>query len=186
MTKDAVDNALQVADSAQGCSEPAQALDTGLSIEAGLTGAEHARRYRHMAPKNRRPRIGRATVKNATKALALLSNASRLDRRTRESQFVEHVQEALTTALGGRARLSPQRTILVRNASRSALILELTDEHVLSMESVVNRGKRALYPVILQRRILADALREDLKALGLDAMPADVKTLRDLKAVSSS
>jgi hypothetical protein len=48
------------------------------------------------------------------------------------------------------------------------------------MPSPVNRGRRSLYPVVIQRNQLADALLKQLQAIGLARKAKTVKSLADV------
>ena len=67
-------------------------------------------------------------------------------------------------------------------AARTRLLLEKTDAFLTTLPSPVNRGKRALFPVVVQRNQLADALLKQLQAIGLERRAKPVQRLSTLIA----
>jgi hypothetical protein len=91
----------------------------------------------------------------------------------------------MTTALGGPDEVSPQRAALLRVAAQTALLLEVVDAYIAAPDGLghpVNRGRRALHPVIVQRVSLADALSRQLQAIGLERRARRVPSLAEVLA----
>ena len=74
----------------------------------------------------------------------------------------------LTADLGGSTSITTAQAGMVELAVRTKLILDTVDGFILTMESPVNRRRRSVYPVVLQRQTLANGLARFLEALGLE------------------
>jgi hypothetical protein len=90
----------------------------------------------------------------------------------------------LIEALGGEAVVSPQQRAIVELCARTYLMVESVDAYVLSMPSLVNKSKRSLFPVVIERRHLAEALARYLSLLGLERRTKPVPSLRELLAAT--
>jgi hypothetical protein len=95
-----------------------------------------------------------------------------------EARALERWESELLDALGGRDQVSPQQATMCRMASCTRLLLELVDAYLLKLGSPVNQGKRALFPIILQRQALAAALQSQLQAIGLERRTKPAMTLQ--------
>lgn len=60
--------------------------------------------------------------------------------------------------LGGKDAISTQQEALIDLACKSKLLLDSVDTWLLSQPSLINKRKRTLLPVVLQRQTLADGL----------------------------
>jgi hypothetical protein len=85
----------------------------------------------------------------------------------------------LIADLGGDDAISTQQSALVDLAVKSKLLLDSVDAWLLTQDSLINKRKRSLLPVVLQRQTLADGLAKYLNLLGLERRHK-VKTLHDL------
>jgi hypothetical protein len=103
-----------------------------------------------------------------------------VDRRTVAYKAVKEWREALITALGGETEVSPQRATLIELATRTRLYLDHVDAFILEQKTLVNRRKKIIFPIVLQRQQLADSLQRMLITLGLDRLPKPVPTMADL------
>jgi hypothetical protein len=89
----------------------------------------------------------------------------------------------LVSDLGGADSLSTQELALVEMATRSYLLLESVDRWLLAQPSLVNKSRRQLFAVVLQRQTLADSLARNLSLLGLRRRSRPVPTLNEYLAV---
>ncbi len=64
----------------------------------------------------------------------------------------------LVADLGGEEAVSTQERAIVDLAIKTYLLLESVDRWLLQQPSLVNKSRRQLFPVVLQRQQLADAL----------------------------
>ncbi len=81
----------------------------------------------------------------------------------------------LIADLGG--AVSVQEVAVIDLATRTRLMLESVDRWLLQQPSLVNKSRRQLFPVVLQRQQLADALARYMTTLGLERRSRPVKSL---------
>ncbi len=86
-------------------------------------------------------------------------------------------KDALIADLGGEDAVSTQERAVVDMAVRTHLMLESVDRWLLQQPSLVNKSRRQLFPVVLQRQQLADALTRYMTTLGLERRSRPVKSL---------
>ncbi len=87
-------------------------------------------------------------------------------------------QAALIHDLGGEANLSAMQRSVVELATRTHLLLSSIDRWLLEQPSLIHKSKRQLFPVVLQRQQLADALARYMNQLGLEKRVNSVPDLR--------
>jgi hypothetical protein len=73
----------------------------------------------------------------------------------------------LVTSLGGEATVSTQERTVIELATKTYLLLESVDRWLLAQPSLINKSRRALFPIVLQRQQLADSLSRYMGQLGL-------------------
>lgn len=127
------------------------------------------------APK--RHRVSRRAVRHARSALAFLDGHQRLDGRTWQAQFLEREAASLASDLGG--DLSHQQRLVVALVARQRLLVEMIDAW-LFQQHPVNRGKRALLPVVRERQAIVDGLARMLSTLGLERRAKRAPTLAEV------
>jgi hypothetical protein len=146
-----------------------------------VSGECPIRKRRRIDGRTRRPNLkhGLYTLKTAVPALgsrALPSLRTALGRELREWRG------ALIADLGGEDSISTQQRALVDLAVRSKLLVDSVDAYVLAMASPVNKSRRILHPVIVQRTALVAQLQGLLKDLGLERRAKPVPDLGDYLA----
>jgi hypothetical protein len=109
-----------------------------------------------------------------------------VDRRTTEGRALARWRAELLRDLGGEASLSTQRRALVELVCRDRFLLDAVDGWLLSQETFINRRKRALFPIVLEREKLADSLARRLAQLGLERVPKAVPSLAEYLATSET
>ena len=174
MASDAVAGPSQVHEQANGLQNQGPDLSTPSRIQA-----------RDAARTLRRRRVSGSVVRKAKAALEALDGTRHLDRRTWQAQYLAQAEMELVQALGGPDAVSPQQAAICRMAARTQLLLEQVDQYIQAPDGLghpINRGKRALFPVVVQRQGLADALLKQLAAIGLERRARPVKRLADLLA----
>jgi hypothetical protein len=82
--------------------------------------------------------------------------------------------------LGGKDAISTQQEALIDLACKSKLLLDSVDAWLMTQPSLVNKRKRSLFPVVLQRQTLADGLARYLGQLGLERRVKPPETVSDL------
>ena len=83
----------------------------------------------------------------------------------------------LVADLGGEEAVSTQERAVVDMSVRTHLMLESVDRWLLQQPSLVNKSRRQLFPVVLQRQQLADALARYMNQLGLKRRAKPVQSL---------
>jgi hypothetical protein len=88
----------------------------------------------------------------------------------------------LTADLDGPESITTAQAGMVELAVRTKLMLDSVDSFILTMESPVNKRRRTVYPVILQRQTLANSLARFLETLGLERRPPRTLSLAEYLA----
>jgi hypothetical protein len=129
------------------------------------------------APRGSRNRQthGLRSMKNAL----IRSKQVRLDMRYRTGKALVRWRLELVADLGGEDAISTQQAALIELAVRNKLMIDTVDNWILAQPSLVNKSKRAVLPVVLQRCQLADGLAKYLAMLGLERRHK-VKTLQEI------
>ena len=105
-----------------------------------------------------------------------------IDGRSRVGRGLAVLRAELERDLGGAEALSRQQSILIDLAARTHFLLTGLDNYIFSMESPVNKRRRAVYPVLRERTQLADALARYLGQLGLERVPKSLPSLEEYLA----
>jgi len=91
-------------------------------------------------------------------------------------------QASIIADLGGIDNISAMELSIVELATRTYLMLESIDRFLLEQSSLVNKSRRQVFPVVLQRQALADALAKYMGQLGLKRRAKPAKSLADVLA----
>ena len=102
-----------------------------------------------------------------------------LDARTTPVRAVNEWRAALVNDLGGEQAISTQKAALVDAAARTLLLLNHVDCYLLEQDSLVNKRKRSLWPVVRERQSLVDSLARLLGQLGFERVLKRVPDLRE-------
>ncbi len=116
---------------------------------------------------------------NALKVRVKLRGFTAVDRRTVAAQALFSWREDLLTDLGGPENVSAQQMALVDMAVRTRLYVEHLDFFLMQQESLVNRKKKAILPVLRERQSLVDSLSRILGQLGLERKAKPVPALSE-------
>lgn len=109
---------------------------------------------------------GLTTLRNAVKQLARRGDVA--DRRTAVGRaLAEWRAEVLAEIGAGQGGATAQEIALVEMAMRTKLLLDSVDRYLVNMESLVNKHRRQLFPIVAQRTALADSFLRQLEAIGL-------------------
>ena len=81
--------------------------------------------------------------------------------------------------LGGPDNISAMQRSVVELATKTHLLLASVDKYLLAQDSLVNKRKRQLFPIVQQRQQLADALARYMSQLGLEKRVKTVTTIGD-------
>ena len=97
--------------------------------------------------------------------------------RTLAARALADWKDELVRDLGGQDAVSAQRMAIVEMAVRTRLIIEHCDHFILSQETLVNKRKRSLFPIVQDRQRLVDSLGRLLAQLGLDRVARPIVPL---------
>jgi hypothetical protein len=114
---------------------------------------------------------------NVVKAKVKVRGLAVIDRRTAAAQALLAWRSELLTDLGGEETVSAQQRALVEMATRTRLYIEHLDFFLMEQESLVNRKRRTVLPVLTQRQALVDSFSRLLGQLGLRRVPKNVPSL---------
>lgn len=134
------------------------------------------------SPQNRRPyhRHGLTALQTALKAVS--DREGWLEGLGEVGEALKAWRADLVADLGGEEAVSAQERAVVELATRTHLLLESVDRWLLSQPSLVNKSRRQLFPVVLQRQQLADALARYMTQLGLKRRARPVPSLQEYLA----
>jgi hypothetical protein len=146
-------------------------------IGAGVSQSALSEKNPEGAPKgNGNARThGLNTLKDAVTKLG----SRALDGRSSLSYALKKWRRELVEDLGGNDNISTQQAALIDLAVKSKLIIDSIDAWLLTQTPLVNKRKKALLPVVLQRQQLADGFARYLSQLGLERR-IKTKTLNDI------
>lgn len=86
-------------------------------------------------------------------------------------------REGLIEDLGGDESVSTQKRAVIDLCVREYLMLESVDRWLLAQPSLVNKRRRRLFDVVLQRQRIADSLAKHLEMLGLERGARELPSL---------
>jgi hypothetical protein len=102
-----------------------------------------------------------------------------IDGRSRVAHALDEFRDDLIRDLGGAEAISQQQRVIVDLVVRTHLMVQSLDNYLLTLGSLVNRRKRALWPVVRERTALADSLAKHLAMLGLEKKQPPEKKLHE-------
>ncbi len=110
-----------------------------------------------------------------------------IDRRTSAARGLLQWRAQLIVDLGGVENISSQKAALVDLAARTKALLDHADSWLLGQGSIINKRKKSLLPVVMQRQTLCDSLARLLAQLGLERQAKPIPALKDyIEAKGSS
>ena len=102
-----------------------------------------------------------------------------IDGRSSLSYALKKWRRELVNDLGGEDNISVQQAALIDLTVKSKLLLDSIDAWLLVQPTLINKRKKSLLPVVLQRQQLADGFAHYLSQLGLERK-AKTRTLQDI------
>jgi hypothetical protein len=102
-----------------------------------------------------------------------------IDKRTTLGKSLAKWRGDLIADLGGEDNVSVQQSALIDLTVKSKLLLDPIDAWLLTQPTLINKRKKILLPVVLQRQTLADGFARYLSQLGLERR-IKTKTLNDI------
>jgi hypothetical protein len=128
--------------------------------------------------KNKRSRHGLTVLKARVKVRGLRA----IDLRTAAAQALVQWKAELIRDLGAEENVSAQRMTLVDMVVRTKLYIDHIDAWLMEQDSLVNRRKKSLLPVVKERQALVDSLSRLLTQLGLERRAKPAKSLAEYLA----
>ncbi len=116
---------------------------------------------------------------HALKVAVKTRDVAALDRRCAGAKALLQWRLELLTALGGEENVTPQKRVLVDAIVRSKLYLDHVDSFLMTQPSLVNKKRRAVLPILLQREQLVASLSRLLSQIGLERQEGRIKTLAE-------
>ena len=123
---------------------------------------------------------------NALKVRVKVQGWHAIDRRTVAGQALLAWRNELLADLGGEDVVSAQEMALVDMAVRTRLYVDSLDAWIMEQESLVNRKRKSVLPVLRERQQLVDSLARILGQLGLQRRAKSVPTLPEYLAETYS
>ena len=129
---------------------------------------------------NRRPyqKHGLTTLQAALKSTSTEDGC--MDRLGEVGVELRQWRSALIADLGGEDDSSAMERSIVDLATQTHILLSSVDRFLLEQPSLVNKSRRTLFPVVIQRQVLSDALARYLSQLGLKRRARPAMTLQEL------
>lgn len=104
----------------------------------------------------------------ALKARVTVRGMASVDMRSAAAQALFAWRGELLNALGGPEHVSPQKAALIETCVRTRLYIDHVDAFLLAQNSLVNRKRKSVLPILRERTQLCDSLTRTLTTLGLD------------------
>jgi hypothetical protein len=142
---------------------PIPEAERSVTVQAISTAKEGSRGY---------SRSGFYTLKTTLRTLG----PRVIDRRTHLGKQLAAWKADLVRDLGG--DVSTQQAAVIDLAVRTKLLLDSVDAWLLVQPKLVNSRKKALFPAVRERQVLADALARYMGQLGLERKAKDVPDLQ--------
>ena len=114
---------------------------------------------------------------NVLKARVKVRGLAAIDMRTAAAQALVAWRCELLSDLGGEESVSAQQMALVDMAVRTRLYVDSLDAWIMEQESLVNRKRKSVLPVLRERQQLVDSLGRLLGQVGLEKKAKPVPAL---------
>jgi hypothetical protein len=107
-----------------------------------------------------------------------------VDKRGAPARLLVEWRRDLVADLGGEAAVTAQQRALVEVITRTKLYVDHLDAYLMQQRSLINKTKKTVLPVLLQRQQLADSLAKHLSLLGLERRSKPTPSLDEYLASS--
>ncbi len=131
-------------------------------------------------------RHGLYAVRDAVRALEAEQRDHWLDALGDTGQALRDWRDAILADLCGPEAVSSQERAIVELATKTYLMLESIDRFLLEQPSLVNKSRRQLFPVVLQRQQIADSLARYMTMLGLQRRTKALPSLGEYLATRTN
>jgi hypothetical protein len=105
---------------------------------------------------------------HSLKAAVVKLGGRAIDGRYHVGRELQKWRRELITDLGCMDNVSTQQNAIVEIAIKSKLLLDSIDAWLVTQQTLINKRKKAVLPVVLQRQQLADGLAKYMAMLGLE------------------
>jgi len=105
---------------------------------------------------------------SALKAKVKIRGLTAIDQRTVAARGLLDWRGDLIEDLGGPGHVSAAQLALVDVATRTRLYLDHLDAFLMEQNSLINKKRRSVFPVVRERQQLADSLARILAQLGVE------------------
>jgi hypothetical protein len=102
-----------------------------------------------------------------------------IDQRSAGARALQQWKAELVADLGGEEAISAQEMTILELAVRTKLFIDHIDLFLMEQQSLVNKKRRSLYPVVQQRNSLVNTLANLLSQLGLKRREKPEKSLAE-------
>jgi hypothetical protein len=116
---------------------------------------------------------------SALKRRVAIKGLDAFDLRSAAARRMISWRDELVAALGGQENVTPQEYALLEMLIKTRLLLEHIDGYILGLDSLVNRKKHSLKPIVRERLTLVDTCSRLLSQLGLKRREKPVPDLKD-------
>jgi hypothetical protein len=81
--------------------------------------------------------------------------------------------DGVIDSFGGETRITPQKKSAIILAAKSLLICEAVDRYLFNLPSIINRSRREVFSIVLQRKELVSAFGRQLADIGMNKVEAE-------------
>jgi hypothetical protein len=119
---------------------------------------------------------------NVVKARVMVRGLAAIDKRTAAAQALIGWRNELLSDLGGQESVSAQQLALIDMAVRTRLYIDHLDCWLMEQGTLINKRRKAVFPVLRERQSLVDSLSRVLGQLGLERRPKPIPALSEYVA----
>lgn len=87
--------------------------------------------------------------------------------------------DGVIDSFGGETRITPQKKSAIILAAKSLLIVECVDRYLFSLPSIINRSRREVFSIVLQRKELVSAFGRQLADIGMNKLNEESDSLME-------
>jgi len=102
-----------------------------------------------------------------------------IDQRSALARETAKLRSEIIRDLGGEENLSAQQLAVVKEFTKRSVMVESIDAWIFTQPSLLNKRTRSLYPIVVQRQVIADGMIRCLERLGLERRAKQIPSLQD-------
>jgi hypothetical protein len=130
-------------------------------------------------PKRERRAYQKHGLHTMKRALVELGSRA-IDGRTALAKGMSEWRRDYINDLGGPEAVSTAALTILDKAATTDMLIRSIDAWIVNQPTIVNKRKRALFPIIMQRQTLVDSLVRLLSQLGLERKQKPAQSIQDL------